>query len=58
MNTSKKDKVNLLLTKLDTIAKRLDDRLLKGLAQSNDVRKSIQDIRFLRSEIQELISTE
>ena len=58
MNTSKKDKVNLLLTKLDTIAKRLDDRLLKGLAQSNDVRKSIQDIRFLREQIQELISTE
>ena len=58
MNTIKKDKLVLLLTKLDTIAKRLDDRLVKGLAQSNDVRNTIKDIRHLRAEIQELISTE
>ena len=58
MNVNKKDKLMLLLDKLDTVAKRLDDRLVKGLTQSNEVRRVIQDIRHLRNEIQELISTE
>ncbi len=44
--------------KLDAVAKRLDDRLVKGLTQSNEVRIVIRDIRHLRNEIQELISTE
>ncbi len=58
MNANKKDKLILLLGKLDAVAKRLDDRLVKGLTQSNEVRNVIRDIRHLRNEIQELISTE
>jgi|TARA_Y100000310_G_scaffold308613_1_gene351910 hypothetical protein len=58
MNANKKDKLILLLGKLDAVAKRLDDRLVKGLTQSNEVRIVIRDIRHLRNEIQELISTE
>ena len=58
MNANKKDKLMLLLGKLDAVAKRLDDRLVKGISQSNEVRIVIRDIRHLRDEIQELISTE
>ena len=58
MNANKKDKLILLLGKLDAVAKRLDDRIVKGLSQSNEVRIVIRDIRHLRDEIQELISTE
>ena len=58
MNENKKDKLMLLLAKQDTVAKRLDARLVKGLSQSNEVRIVIRDIRHLRNEIQELISTE
>ena len=53
-----KEKVDILLTKIEVLNKRLDDKIVKGIASTNDVRDVISETTKLLEQVKNYISVE
>ena len=53
-----KEKVDILLTKIEVLNKRLDDKIVKGIASTNDVRDVISESTKLLEQVKNYISVE
>ena len=53
-----KEKVDILLTKIEVLNKRLDDKIVKGIASTNDVRDVISETTKLLEQVKNYISLE
>ena len=58
MRTIVKGKVDILLTKIEVLNKRLDDKIVKGIASTNDVRDVISETTKLLEQVKNYISVE
>ena len=58
MRTIVKGKVDILLTKIEVLNKRLDDKIVKGIASTNDVRDVISESTKLLEQVKNYISVE
>ncbi len=53
-----KEKVEMLLKKIEVLNNRLDDKIVKGIATSQDVRGIIAETIKLSEQIKEFVSVE
>ena len=58
MRTIVKGKVDILLTKIEVLNKRLDDKIVKGIASPNEVRDIIAETIKLTNQVKNYISVE
>ena len=53
-----KEKVDILLTKIEVLNKRLDDKIVKGIASTNDVRDVLSESTKVLEQVNNYISGE